>query len=785
MRAGSLRRRARAGDVAGALTALAALAAASCGDGTGGGEARASYMGRDACAGCHPAEAERWTGSHHDLAMQVATPETVLGDFENATFTHGGITSTFYRQGDAFGVRTDGPDGEMHAYRVAYTFGATPLQQYVVPLDRGRYQVLGLAWDSRPAGAGGQRWFHLVPDADVGVTSPLHWTRPAQNWNTGCAECHSTGLERGFDVATLSYHTTWSEIDVSCEACHGPGSRHVLAAREAEAEAQDPQDDLGIEGWGLTVDLAASDRRWVLEPGATTASRVSPSTSRVEVETCGACHARRARLGGYVPGTALLDAWRPSLLRDGLYHADGQIDDEVYVYGSFVQSRMYAAGVTCSDCHDPHTLRPRAEGNALCTRCHVAERYDTSSHHFHERSSGGARCVACHMPSKTYMGVDPRRDHSLRVPRPDLSRDIGTPNACNGCHADRTADWAAAAVERWYGPRERAPDPAVAILGGRAGDPAAFKLLVELAGDTSRPAIVRATALSLLGRYTRAGATRVLEAGLVDREALVRMGALDGIGDLPDATALRLAYPLLADPTRAIRVDAVRRLAGVPRELTTPEQAEGIARGVAEYEQVRRANADEAGSWVDLGDLYAAGGRAGDAEAAYRTAMAIDSTTVAAYVNLADLQRAHGRDGLGERVLMEALAVLPDAPELHHAVGLLRVRQGDLGGALPWLERAAAASGEARFAYVYGVALASDGAVERGVRVLGEALRAHPHDRDILAALAAYSEELGRIEEAIRYAEHLAEVVPGDSGVREMATRLRRRLRSRNPFGPS
>ena len=752
MTAVSFRRRARAGSVAGVLVAIGGLVAGSCGDGPEGGEAPVSYVGRDACVECHATEAERWAGSHHDLAMQVATPETVLGDFEDATSTYGGVTSTFYRHGDAFLIRTDGPDGELREVRVAYTFGATPLQQYLVPLDRGRYQVLGIAWDTRPDSAGGQRWFHLYPDANVDVASPLHWTRPAQNWNTGCAGCHSTGVDRGFDVATLSYHTTWSEIDVSCEACHGPGSRHVLAAREGGRPQRSRKGGL----WGLTVDLADPDRRWVLAPGATTATNASPSASHVEVETCAACHARRARLGSYLPGTALLDAWRVSLLREGLYHADGQIDDEVYTYGSFVQSRMYAAGVTCSDCHDPHSLRLRAEGNALCTRCHVAERYDTPSHHFHQPSSDGAQCVACHMPPKTYMEVDPRRDHSLRVPRPDLSRDLGTPNACNRCHADRKADWAAATVERWYGPRERPPDPAVAILGGRAADPAAFAPLVGLAGDTSRPSILRATALSLLGGYVRVGAAAALAAGLEDRDPLVRMGALEGLGSLPAATVLRLAYGLLDDPRRAIRIDAARRLASVPRELTTPEQADAITRGVGEYEQVRRANADEAGSWVDLGDLYAARGRVGDAEAAYRTALAIDTTNVAAYVNLADLQRRLGRDDVGEEVLKEARAVLPDAPEIHHAVGLLRVRQGDLAGALPWLERAATDSGEARFAYVYGVALASNGTVERGVRVLEHALRAHPHDRDLLTALATYSEELGRIDEALRYAEHLA-----------------------------
>jgi predicted CXXCH cytochrome family protein len=728
----------------GVMIALATLAVTSCVDsaGDGGqGPAEASYVGRESCASCHEAEARLWSGSDHDRAMQEATDETVLGDFDDATFTYRGVTSTFFRRSGGFFVRTDGPSGELTEYPIAYTFGVRPLQQYLVPFPGGRYQALSIAWDARPAEVGGQRWFHLYPDAAIDAGSPLHWTRPAQNWNTVCAECHSTGLDKGFDVESLSYETSWSEIDVSCEACHGPGSRHVALAEK---------------------DAAAAALRM-------------PPDSAGQIEACAPCHSRRTTLAeGYVPGDTLEDFYQVSLLREGLYHPDGQIDDEVYVYGSFVQSRMYASGVNCSDCHDPHTLKTRAEGNALCTRCHDAGRYDAPSHSFHEPSSEGSACVECHMPSKSYMVVDPRRDHSLRVPRPDLSVEIGVPNACNRCHADRSAEWAAEAVTRWYGPREGPPHYGVAIAGGRAGDPVAVVGLTALARDTARPEIARATALTLLGSYARTSTVGALAASLRDPEPILRYGALEGLTGRSAATVLKLAYPLLDDPVRAVRIEAARRLAAVPRELTTPAQAAAITRGTEEYEQAQRVNRDHPSAWVNLGDLDAMRGRAAEAEAAFRTALAIDSTDLVAHLNLADLQRAIGRDDLTEEMLFGALAVDPGTPEILHAIGLLRVRQGDLAGALDWLERAAAGRPEnARFAYVYGVALASAGDTARGVRVLEESLGAHPYDRGILAALAAYARDLGEVETAIGYAERLVKVVPEDPGARDLLSSLK------------
>ena len=366
-------------------------------------------------------------------------------------------------------VRTDGHDGALHEYPIAYTFGVYPLQQYLIAMPRGRLRALGIAWDSRPKDQGGQRWFHLYPDQKLPAGDRLHWTGPDQTWNYQCADCHSTDLKKNYDLAANSYATGWTDVDVSCEACHGPGSRHVAWATSGDkADPKDRPDRMGLADW-----LKATDHgRWEMNPETGIARRTEKLSSN-ELDTCAACHSRRKVIARTpTPGEPYLASYLPVLLEPGFYYADGQIDGEVYEYGSFLQSRMHAAGVTCSDCHDPHSAKLRASGNTLCAQCHSPAKFDVAEHHQHQPGGAGAQCVNCHMPTRTYMVVDVRRDHSLRVPRPDLSVSLGTPNACTQCHAERSAQWAAERVAGWY-PRGRQTTPhyGIALHPGGSGLP--------------------------------------------------------------------------------------------------------------------------------------------------------------------------------------------------------------------------------------------------------------------------------------------------------------------------
>jgi predicted CXXCH cytochrome family protein len=711
----------------------------------------ADYVGAAVCGTCHAEELQRWQGSHHDRAMQAATPQTVLGNFDDARFNKDGVTTTFSRRGDAYMVRTDGPDGALHDYRVAYTFGVEPLQQYLLELPGGRLQALSIAWDTRPRSAGGQRWFHLYPNERIDHRDILHWTGPMQNWNYMCAECHSTDLQKNYRADGDRFETTWAALNVSCEACHGPGSAHVQWAAEAKAgKAADPKR-------GLAIDVKRSGA-WRFADGAPIAHREGPPFTNAQVETCAPCHSRHAQLAAEnVAGAPLAQARLVSLLDPGRYHADGQIQDEVYEYGSFVQSRMFHVGVTCSDCHDPHSLALRAPGNALCTQCHAAATFDVAQHSHHAAASPGAQCVACHMVERTYMQIDGRRDHSLRVPRPDLSVTLGTPNACTDCHRDRTPQWAAEAVAKWFGPQRRQEwHYGTAVAAGRNGRPDAEKQLVRTVLDPNQPAIARATAVTLLLPYLSPRALPALQRAASDADPLVRRAAAESaIGlDLPDRIAL--VTPLLDDPIRTVRLEALTTLLDLPAENFTSSQRAALARVAAEYRAAQRFNADRAEAQNNLGMLELRTGSPAAARAAFDTAIRLQPTFIPAYVNLADLQRQLGDEAGAEATLRRALTVDATAAEVYHALGLALVRQKRMADALAALRRAAELAPEVpQYAYVLAIGLHDSGDRAGAIAVLTEAQRRRPASRELLSALAQYSAESGDAAAATRWAQQL------------------------------
>lgn len=716
------------------------------------------YIGSQVCAECHPDQYRQWRGSHHERAMQPATPATVLGDFRDRSFVYGGVRSRFRQGGDRFYVRTDGPDGRLAEYEILYTFGLTPLQQYLVALPGGRLQALPMAWDTRPKSAGGQRWFHLYAGERVGAGHPLHWTRLNQNWNWMCAECHSTNLRRNYDPVRDRFATTWSEINVACEACHGPGSAHRDWAGKAPGWERIPHQ-------GLTVRL--DERRgvaWRMNPDTGTARRDPPAGSRREVETCALCHARRAPLAdGLGDAGRLMDSHEPALLTRGLYFPDGQQEDEVYNYASFLQSVMHAQGVTCGDCHDPHSGKPRLPGNALCAQCHLPARFDTPGHTLHKPGSPGAACAACHMPTRTYMGVDPRHDHAFRVPRPDLGPALGTPNACGGCHADKDARWAADRLARAFGPpRKGHPRIATALAAGRVGVPGAQDRLLALAADATAPAIVRATALTEL-RPGDPSALPVIDAALRDSEALLRGAAADALLGYPPGPRLAHLEPLLGDPVLAVRLKAARALASASLEGMAAERRARFLAAFDAYEAAQVANANRPEARLNLGRFHFERGARERAAEEYRAAIRLQPDFMPAYLNLADLERAGGRESDAEAVLREGLRRLPGNADLSHALGLLRIRQGRRDEALPLLRLAAeSAAGSARHAYVYAVALRDLAQPAASRRALEGALKRFPNDPELLHAAAAYALEAGDRGAALRHGRRFAAVVPRD-----------------------
>ncbi|GFE81019.1 hypothetical protein GCM10011487_30190 [Steroidobacter agaridevorans] len=683
----------------------------------------AKFVDESACGSCHADQAKAWHGSHHDLAMQEANAATVLGNFNNASFTKNGVRTRFFQRDGKYWINTDGPDGKPADFEVKYTFGVEPLQQYLIALDRGRLQSFTIAWDVRA-----RRWFHLYPDERIDHRDPLHWTQPSQNWNFMCAECHSTDLQKNFDLPTNSYRTTWTQIDVGCQACHGPASTHLAAATPGKQD--------------FAVDFAGPD-------------------ASAQIETCARCHSRRSVISSdYRHGERLMQTHLPSLLTTDLYFPDGQIRDEVYEYGSFLQSKMHAKGLRCSDCHEPHSLQLRREGNQLCVGCHNAaapaarasidtsglhkKDYDSPEHHFHKAGTPGSQCVDCHAPSRVYMQIDPRRDHSFRIPRPDISVRLGTPNACNSCHDKRSPKWAAEQVAKWYGPNRRQEETFADAFA--AGDGAS---LAKWAGDAHAPAVVRASAVERLSAHPSQAGLDVLNSTVRDADPLVRMAAADAFNVYAPEQRSALV-PLLNDPVRAVRLAAIA--SAPPASLN--------AATVAEYERAQMENADQPGAHINVGNMYSSLGRAAEAEAAYQAAIRLDPTFAPAYVNLADLKSRSGENAVAIAVLRTGLESQrqksAQTAALHHSLGLALIRERNYDEALTQLEMAAKqAPNDVRYAYVLGVALHDTGKRKEGIATLERALRQHPKDRDLLSALAAYARDAGDVAAANEYMRRL------------------------------
>lgn len=687
------------------------------------------YVGREVCAGCHEQQTRDFDGSHHDQAMQEASAVTVLGDFNNATFRFGGVTSTFFQRDGQFLVNTLGPDGRQHDYVAEYTFGVYPLQQYLLAMPGGRYQAFSVAWDARPAGEGGQRWFQLNPDVNGDdPVKALHWSGRQFNWNLMCAECHSTNLERNFNAATDRYDTRWAEIDVSCESCHGPASDHLEWAETPDAHP-DMANTLGLavrfdEREGVT---------WQHDENGTP-SRSKPRDSEKEIQACAACHSRRAQLFDDPQDAGLLvENYLLATLDQGLYYPDGQIQDEVFVHGSFLQSKMYQAGVTCSDCHNPHSLELKVPGDGVCLQCHQADQYQTPKHHFHSSLQGSA-CVDCHMPTTTYMEVDPRRDHSLRIPRPDLSVSLGVPNACNQCHSDETPEWAAEHVEQWYGHVPQGLQQyAHTLAAGRAGSVGAQKDLLTLLADEGQPAIARASAASLLQAWPGPEVAQSLFVALRAKDPVIRLGALEAIGSYPPVTRWQLASPLLDAPERVVRLQAAAQLLDIPPEQMQGDDIEKLRQAQQQYLKAQQANADDPSAQLNIGLYYQARNQLALAEDAYAQALKLDPYFIGAYINLADLYRASMRDPMAETLLNKGVEALPQAAPLHFSLGLLKVRSKDMTTALIELRRAVVLDPQnTHYRYVLAIALNSADQRAAALALIAEGLDLTPANQTLL-----------------------------------------------------
>ncbi|WP_159022432.1 tetratricopeptide repeat protein [Formosa sp. L2A11] len=595
------------------------------------------FVGDSQCMTCHKGVFDDWSGSDHDLAMQVANDSTVLGDFNNVKTIIDGVSYHFTKANDKFMVHVKEIDGSETDYEITYTFGVKPLQQYLIEFDRGRKQVLRVTWDSVK-----NRWYHQYKGDQIDPHDWLHWTETAQNWNTMCAECHSTNLKKNYDVETDAFNTTYSIINVSCESCHGPAERHVYWAEHV-------QDSIHTEN-----------------------TYIIPGNSQLsQMNMCAPCHARRARLTEkMIPGTAFEDQYMLQNITNDLYHGDGQIEDEDYVYGSFLQSKMYHDGVKCSDCHNPHTLKVKFQDNRLCLQCH-APSYDEPSHHFHEKATEGSKCINCHMTGALYMGNDFRRDHSFRLPRPDQSVEYGTPNACTQCHQDKSDEWAAKQVVDWYGTErlDHFSDDLLISNKSNINDQERDRL-DQFINNLNYPAIARSTVISNLNITNKEQFEAILKS-LEDPSAMVRYSALQKFRGVSPQDRVSIASKYLSDTTRLVRIGAMQLLTGVDTQILATVNQTALSKARNELETMMFTNADFSTGRLQLGDYYLQNNDIDNAIKNYELALKKDSLLLPVYSNLATSYSLKGDSKLALNTLNLWLKKEPKEGRAHYLRALL------------------------------------------------------------------------------------------------------------------
>ncbi len=715
-----------------------------------------NFAGSEICRDCHPSAFTAWEGSHHERALAPATGANILGNFESVEFDDGTRRARFTRDGEDFYVEVPGPDGASNRLEVAYVIGVDPLQQLLVERPEGQLQAFPIAWDTRAG-----RWFALHDaGTEAGDAAPgdwLHWTGSAFNANSMCIECHATNVDVGYRPSSRNYQTTWSEGTVSCEACHGPRARH---AADPSHSPSNPT---------AHAEAAPEDRDRIAQ--------------RAELEACGPCHSRRRRIhAAPAPGDSFHDRYATELVHEGLYAADGQIVDEVYVLGSFLQSRMYAEGVRCTHCHDPHTLQLVAEGNDLCSKCHDA-RYDSRSHHHHEEGSPGSQCVECHMRARTYMQIDPRRDHGFHLPRPDQSVAFGVPNACNACHADRDATWARDHVIARYGPqRPHDIHATAAFAADRSGKADADRLLGAAYDDPATPPILRATALARLAARGRSPLGSRIAMGLASADPMLRASAAAATEGLPPAERFELLAPQISDPSRSVRTEIGRILgphALHDREMPRADSNPALLAAWNEYLEVQRSLGNQPGAEMNLAIANTQAGRTDTAEDHYLRALELDADFLPARFNLALLYDRQGRSQQAESQLRAALDTNPELGEAHYSLGLLLARDSarreDTANALA--EAARKLPDRPRVQYNAGLAHQRLGRAGAAKVFLEEALRLEPGEADFRIALAILAAQQAQWNEARFHAQQFSLEHPDDA----RGPALRRQLHRSEP----
>jgi len=635
------------------IGSLLSLLLVQCADQMGTQESKSEYVGSETCASCHSSEYKEWQDSHHYHAMELPSPKSVKGDFSGVSFVGEGDSSYFYQLGNEYWVNYTAINAQTDSFKIAYTFGWIPLQQYLVKTRKGRVQTLRASWNTEK-----KQWFHQYKGDTINLGEYMHWQGQSMTWNTMCADCHSTNVQKNYMPKADSFHTTYSEITVGCEGCHGPASNHVVAAQQGK--------------------------------NVSNTLRLTASLSNVDqVNQCGSCHMRRTVLGD---SHMLGDFWNeylPHTINNNFYHADGQILEEDYVWGSFVQSKMYHEGVRCTDCHNPHTNALKFEGNKLCLQCHEP-RYNTLEHHKHELDTESAQCINCHMTGKHYMGNDFRRDHSFRIPRPDLSVNSDIPNACNGCHTNQSTSWAENKLTGWYGePRTNYADVLTKHTNGELGS---NNELLELVQTDTAPVIARATALEYALQYPSNNLVQIIEQQIHNPEMLIRIQALEALNNAPKELRIKHGLTAMKDSLQPIRNVAAMITADLRQNEVPASEWARWQTVQKEYLNYLNHQADFREGRMALAQYAVRQQRWNSAIVHYKQALRFDKSYTPAYAGWATALAQSNQLVASLELLKMASKTYPQDVRLHYLTGITAYELKQIKDAITHLEQAVALS---------------------------------------------------------------------------------------------
>ena len=703
-----------------------------------------TYVGTSQCQSCHQKEMELFKASDHYHAMDTVSAATVRGDFNNSRFIYHGDTAFFYQRSGQYFVRTTDTTGFKKEFQISFTFGWQPLQQYLVRFDDGRIQVLPFCWDTRVKEKGGQRWFHLYDKERISHTDELFWMGINQNWNYMCADCHTTDYAKNFTLAENKFQSSWSESRVSCESCHGPASGHMQWAEKK---------DMKISLKGFAISLASKNINWKMDTARQTLFPETVIKSDTLIETCARCHARATRFTDtYNYGQSFLQSHIPATADPVNYYIDGQIKEEDYEYASFLQSKMHAKGVTCINCHEPHSMKVKAIGNALCTSCHLPAKYDGTQHSFHKTTGTGNQCVNCHMPVTTYMVIDNRLDHSIRIPRPDHSIIMGTPNACNKCHSDKTIKWAADNFIKWYGdklPKEKSYAELMFAVSSyiKESEPSLYELLQ----NRNYPAIVRATAMEQYGYYSSSRINSIIFEELKSIDPNMRLNALKALRNYPPENLLGHVEQLLYDKVAAVRMEAISLMAPQFAKLGETD-AKRFNEVMKEYITVQEQMSHRPEGYFNRAIIKNFTGNSNEAEQLYLICIQRFPEFVPAYSNLIDLYREQGKDDDAKGIADKGLLKNPGNAYLHYAMGLWHIRKKDNANGLAELKKAAEADpANSQMTYGYSIALFSTGKQKVALQLLEQSRSKYGNHSLLLDGIISISQDLGQTEKAAQY----------------------------------